>query len=646
MNKICVFAGTSEGREILDFLADFKVETTACVATEYGETLIENGKIKSGRMNKTEMEEFLSKEKFDFVIDATHPYAQIVTENIVFACAKTDVEYLRLNRGSLEFGDCVFAENVAESVGILAKTKGNILSTIGSKELDKFENCGFLERLYARVLPLESSIQAANKIKLPPSHIIAMQGPFSYELNSAMVNAFDIKIMLTKDTGKNGGFEEKLKISKDLGLKLVVIKKPEQEKGYNISQIKAIIEEKYEKIMEQKIYFIACGVGNENLICEKARQVLRECDMAIGAKRLAEKFCFKNLVCEIRSEKIADLIKNNPQKKKIAVIFTGDIGFYSGATKLYKLLENYEIETICGISSPIYLCSKLKKPWENVKLISLHARKSNIISAVCENEKVFALLGGENNVNSLCELFCKYKMENVVLNVGENLSYENEKITTGTAKELLKKDFSSLSCILIENKNAEKTLKIGIKDEDFERIPKVPMTKSEIRAVTISKLELNENSVIYDIGAGTGSVSVEMALNARLGTVYAIEKNADALVAIAKNKIKFKTDNLEIIDGFAPLCMKNLPVPSHVFIGGSSGNLAEIVEFVLAKNAKAKFVVNTVTLETLGECMEISKKFDSHEVVEISSSKSKEIEKYNLMIANNPIYIISFQSKN
>ncbi|MFI3207458.1 MAG: precorrin-6A/cobalt-precorrin-6A reductase, partial [Clostridia bacterium] len=113
MNKICVFAGTSEGRELCEFLANYNIDVTACVATEYGESLILDEKINvnSGRMDKEEMYNFFLKEKFDIVVDSTHPYAQIVTENIFEACSLSKTEYLRVNRNSFDFGDCTVLEN-------------------------------------------------------------------------------------------------------------------------------------------------------------------------------------------------------------------------------------------------------------------------------------------------------------------------------------------------------------------------------------------------------------------------------------------------------------------------------------------------------------------------------------------------------
>ncbi|MFI3226079.1 MAG: precorrin-6A reductase [Clostridia bacterium] len=648
MNKICVFAGTQEGRDLIEFLSDFDFNISVCVATEYGESLIDTEKVivYAGRKDYADIVAFLMQENFDLIIDATHPYAEIVTENLYKACADCKTEYMRINRESIDSINCTEFDNIEQAVCYLQNTTGNILSTIGSKELEKFKNCNFLERFYARVLPLDTSLELCKKSNILPSHIIAMQGPFTYELNKAMINALDIKVILSKDTGKNGGFCEKIQIANDMGLELVLIKKPQQKVGYSFNQAKTLLSKRFNLAKKQEVFLVACGVGSKNLLTPQALDAIKNSQLIIGAKRLTDEMILndKLVINEIYSYKIANIIETNKECSKISVVFTGDIGFYSGATKLYDKLHNVTVSPICGVSSPIYLCSKLRLPWQNVKLASLHGRRNNIISTIRDNEYTFVLLGGEHNVNYLCELLCKYDMGDIELSIGENLSYSNETITCNTAENLLNSTFDSLSCALIYNENPRKTLHFGINDEEFSRLEKVPMTKSEVRAVSLAKLGLFHDSISYDIGAGTGSVSVEIALNSPNGTVYSIEKNPTAICAVEKNKAKFKADNIEIVQGLAPDCIDDLPVPTHVFIGGSSGNLQSVIDAILVKNAYAKFVLNTVTLETLSEAIDIVKSFKYSEIVEISSSRAKNLGKYNLMMANNSIFVITFHN--
>ena len=182
----------------------------------------------------------------------------------------------------------------------------------------------------------------------------------------------------------------------------------------------------------------------------------------------------------------------------------------------------------------------------------------------------------------------------------------------------------------------------GIRDEEFLR-GKAPMTKEEVRTVSLSKLCLGEDSVCYDVGAGTGSVSIEMALRAWNGEVYAIEKKEDALGLLKENRQKFAVDNLKIISGTAPEAMMELPVPTHAFIGGSSGNMNEIVKLLLEKNPEVRIVINCITLETVTEAMNAIRDFNLTDVdiVQLGAARSKTVGRYHMMMGENPIYIIS-----
>ena len=154
------------------------------------------------------------------------------------------------------------------------------------------------------------------------------------------------------------------------------------------------------------------------------------------------------------------------------------------------------------------------------------------------------------------------------------------------------------------------------------------MTKQTIRVLSLAKLNLTENAVLYDVGAGSGSVSVEGAGLCPGGMVYAIEKKPEAVELLRKNRCHFQVENMEIVAGEAPEVLKELPAPSHVFIGGSSGRLFEIVEAVREKNREARFVVNAVTLETIAQIQKLPEKFPEYQdmdILQVSASGVKKI---------------------
>lgn len=235
-----------------------------------------------------------------------------------------------------------------------------------------------------------------------------------------------------------------------------------------------------------------------------------------------------------------------------------------------------------------------------------------------------------------------YQMDQVVLHVGQDLSYAAEQIRTGYAKELVDQEFADLCVVLMENPYPKRIITHGMPDEVFLRA-KVPMTKSEVRSISLSRLCLTKDAIVYDVGAGTGSISIEAALQAEDGYVYAIEKKEEAVELMKENKKKFAADNLEIVEGLAPEALEDLPAPTHVFVGGSSGNLKTILELVLKKNEKARIVINCIALETVAEALDCLKTLPVTDVdiAAVSVAKSKEIGKYHMMMGQNPVYVIS-----
>ncbi|MEG1895076.1 MAG: precorrin-6A reductase [Oscillospiraceae bacterium] len=649
MKKICVFAGTTEGKDLVNYLSDKPCQVTACVATEYGEISLDKTEavIKVGRLTQEQMEQLFSTEKYDLLVDATHPFATIVSENIKAACNNTNIPYIRINRDSkVEKG----FEDVAGAIEYLKGTDGNILLTTGSKELEKFSVIeGFSHRVYARVLPFEASIAACTKCGLESSHIIGIQGPFTEEMNLAMINFFKIKILVTKNSGDKGGFEQKLSAAQKAGIECVVINPPTQGEGVSYSEGVAQLNRLLNISPKPQITVIGIGTGSEKHMTKEAVSALEKCDAIIGAKRITDacgafrKPCYNSFL----AKDVVQIATEHPEYQKIAVVMSGDIGFYSGAKKLYEGLTEYDIKTICGISTPIYFASKLKISWDDMKLFSLHGRQDNLVHAVKTNRNVFVLVGGDNGVQELCQVLCEYGFGDLTVHIGENLAYENEKITTGKAQQITQNSFSPLSAVIVENPDFTRCQQIGICDEEFARLDKIPMTKAEVRAVSLSKLQLSTNAVVYDIGAGTGSISVECALGAYEGRVYAIEKNEEAAKTIVANKYKFKLQNIELVQGCAPEVMDGLVIPTHAFIGGSSGNLSDIFKALLHKNPNVRIVVNTIALESLAQVLETAKKygFENPDIVQLSVAKAKKIGGYNMMNGQNPIYIITCQKE-
>lgn len=657
MSKICVFAGTTEGRELAEFLSNQPVSVTACVATEYGETLLPsagNLSVSAKRMTQEEMQVMMAEEGFDLVVDATHPYAAVVTENIEQACANTGTAYLRLLReGNAAPEDAVFVPDVAGAVEFLNTTRGNILLTTGSKELARYAAIeDFAQRVFARVLPMEESLKLCQTAGLAPAHILAMQGPFSVEMNVAMLKAVSAKYMVTKESGSRGGFAEKVAAARAANATLVVIGRPVQKTGMPLGETLAYLCQRFCLQWQPQISVVGIGPGSQAAMTGEVRDAIEGADCVIGAKRMIEAVVRHGQAVyhAIAPDAIAEYIKAHREYRRFTVVMSGDVGFFSGTKKLLPRLEDCRVRVLPGLSSLVYLCARLGVSYEDVIPVSVHGRDHNIVPDIRANGRVFALVGGEDGMTRLCRTLRDNGLGSARVSVGEKLSYPDERITVGTAAELSEKRFETLSAALIENENAKHIVTHGLPDAVFQRGGSaegvVPMTKSEVRSVCLSKLQLTADAVCWDVGAGTGSVAIEMALQARRGQVYAIEQKEAAVELLAENKAKLAADNLTIVHGRAPEACRELPAPTHAFIGGSAGNLKEIIELLLSRNPKVRIVATAIALESVAELTACLKTVSlaEHEVVSMTVARDRTAGKYHLMTGQNPIYIFTMQA--
>ena len=653
--RIIIFGGTTEGRRLAEYVSDAGISAHVCAATQYGENLIPSGErisVSHEQMGYEEMCSLIRELEPVYVIDATHPYAKKVTENVRAACSLCSVKYLRLVReGGGEHQDVIFAESTEKAAGLLGGIPGNILVTTGSREIEKYTVLDdYRERIYARILPAEESILKCESLGIRGRHLICMQGPFSTELNTALIREYEIACMVTKDSGAAGGFPQKYAAAKAAGIKLIVIGRPKEE-GLTCQEIIRVLQDEpgLGRGRKQRIVLAGIGPGDSGFFTEQTREAFQKADLIIGAKRMTDAAAGNGQAVYVsyKPEEILAYIKEHPEYRHIAAAFSGDTGFYSGAGRLLELLEkDPDVETECmpGISSVSCFCARLGISWEDAVFLSVHGRKGNLLSVIREHEKTIVLTGSSQDVREICLSMTEAGMGELPVCIGENLSYENEQIFKGTAKEYIKYNGGKLSMLYIYNSLGGNPLAVqGLPDSSFQR-GNVPMTKEEVRCVCISKLRICRSSVVYDVGAGTGSVSVEAALRAALGHVYAVERNEEAAALIRENSRRMRTDNLTVTEGEAPRVLEDLPAPDCVFIGGSGGFLKEILETVIRKNSRVRVVISAVTLETLAEAVEICKTIrkTENEILQLTVAKARPAGKYHMMAGQNPVYIISF----
>lgn len=252
MEKLLIFAGTTEGRIIGEYVETLNCMSYISTATEYGAKCLEETEKRiliNGRMDRKEICDFLREKRIDLVIDATHPYAEIVTKNLKTACEMEEVEYLRCVREAQEWDKdgVIVVDDIDEAVQYLESTSGNILIATGSKQLSAYSRISeYKKRCYARVLSTLEAVTIAVECGYEGKHLIAMQGPFSEELNSALIRHVDARYFVTKESGNAGGFWEKLEAVRKCGCEIVVIKRP-YETGMYVDEILSYLRERYIK---------------------------------------------------------------------------------------------------------------------------------------------------------------------------------------------------------------------------------------------------------------------------------------------------------------------------------------------------------------------------------------------------------------
>lgn len=471
MSEIVLFGGTTEGRKLAVFCEKHEIKTVVCVVSRYGEMLLPQSSyltVKQKPLGPEDMETLFQEEKPKLVLDATHPYAKAATENIAAACAECGVKYVRVLRETKEQavrgkaehdraendrtgddpGGTVWVSSVEEAVEWLKTHQGTVLVTTGSKELSAFTKLdSFAQRIYARVLPDSQALAHCEELGVVRNHLIAMQGPFSLEMNRAILTMTKARYLVTKESGQAGGFLEKVEAASQLGVTSLVIGRPVEETGISLQEAYRLLEP-YGTRGSRNLYLVGIGMGGPGQWTLQAAEAIRQADAVAGADRMlhsVEKYLDgKERLCSYKSGEILDWFLEKPELKSLAVVYSGDTGFYSGAGQMTEEVHlrnqtqnlNLKVQVIPGVSTVSYLCAKLQIPWQDVCLSSIHGRDADLKELLTDHKKVFLLLGGQNPVETLCRQLTEMGFGKALVSVGSRLSYPEEQIVSGEAEKL------------------------------------------------------------------------------------------------------------------------------------------------------------------------------------------------------------------
>lgn len=499
--------------------------------------------------------------------------------------------------------------------------------------------------------------------------IIAMQGPFTAEMNEAVLRQYHISHLVTKESGASGGYPEKLAAAKRTGVRVFVIGCPGQVEGYSFEDVCSELEKICgRKICGKRLEIILAGIGmgHADSMTTEVQAAVSKADILLGAERMLENLRRKTsaeMHAFYRAEQIIPYLTTVQENRKVVILFSGDSGFYSGCQSLYTALTeeiqagrlDASIHILPGISSVAYLASCIGESYHDAAICSMHGihgkKRCSLVRRIRYNAKTFLLTSGVRDINWLGRQLADAGLSKCEVVVGYQLSYKEQQIRKYAPAECCMLSREGLYTCFVRNPQAEaRRLTQGISDEAFTRdkslsAHKIPMTKEEVREVSICKLRLWDKAVVYDIGSGTGSVAVEIASLSDDIQVYAVEQKKEAVSLIEANKEKFGLQNIDVVEAAAPEGLSGLPAATHAFIGGSGGRLKEILSALQQINPDMRVVINAVSMETICEIREIlSAGFvKNEEIVQLQANRVRQAGNYHLMQSENPVWICSFE---
>ena len=386
---------------------------------------------------------------------------------------------------------------------------------------------------------------------------------------------------------------------------------------------------------------VSAGPGNEDLLTAQARRTLDEADAVFCADR-TQTLVGNPAVCRHLtpfSKALEDMETLRAEGLRVAVLLSGDAGLYSMLPLLSERFGREALRVHPGVSSLQAFCARLGIPWQQARILSAHGKQltpSALCHTVRSGRMTLLLLDAEHNPRWIRQSLKDGGLENADITVGERISYPDECIGPWEDRE-----YDPLSVALIDNGTAGWTPRaFALPDDAFIR-GKTPMTRREIRAQVAAELNLIPDAVIWDIGAGTGSVTVECALQCPFGRVYAVERDPDALKLIEENIRQFHLQNVDVVAGSAPKALENLPAPTHVFLGGTGGHAAEILALLEKLDTPVRLCGTAVTLESIRVFFDLLQKKKNFSAVQIAVSRAELMGGYHMLRAQNPVFVFS-----
>jgi precorrin-6Y C5,15-methyltransferase (decarboxylating) len=403
-----------------------------------------------------------------------------------------------------------------------------------------------------------------------------------------------------------------------------------------------------EPMPRDKVHIIGVAPEGASSLLPEARRLLNGAEIILGGKRLLDMFpslAGEKITIGNNLAEITRLIKRNLGRKRMVVLASGDPNFYGIARYLTAKLGKDVFEIMPNVSAMQVAFARIKEGWEDAVLASVHSRPiEDIVEVVRSNSKVGIFTDDEHTPATIARVLLEHGVDGYRAYVCQNLGGKNEKIAKTNLPNLVKMKFSPLNVLILLREQSKRQPPIfGIPEASFYRRREGLITKQEVRAVSLAKMNLSDESIVWDIGAGSGAISIEASFLARRGRVFAVEKNQKDIALIKKNLRKFHISNVEVVQAFAPDGLENLPHPTAVFIGGSGGRMEEIIDFVCQRlKPGGRIVINIVVLEHLSVAIDALKaRGFVPEVTLVNIARSTNVGGLTRFEALNPIFVVT-----
>ena len=397
---------------------------------------------------------------------------------------------------------------------------------------------------------------------------------------------------------------------------------------------------------QQKIYLVGAGMAGWEGFSSKALEIIGKSEVLIGHQRHLDIFPdFTGQKTELGDlSELLDFLQKTD--KRVAILASGDPTFFGISRFLLRNLPKERIEIFTNVTSMQYAFSRIKEPWDDAIFVSVHGRGMHAaVDKIVAAEKACILTDKVNTPAAIARELIERGAEGYEAWLCEDLGLPTEKFTRSDLRGLLELKPSDLNILILIRTYEPNLIQyplIGIDDDEFQTTKKL-ITKQEVRAVTLSKLQLQDDLILWDIGAGSCSVSIEASNLMPNGRIFAVERNPQCVSFINENLKKFCTRNVKLLEAYAPEGLEDLPDPDRVFIGGAGGQLEEIIDAVDKRlKADGLIVLNAVTLDTLTKAVEF---LEDHgytvEATCVNIAKTRRLTEYKMFEAQNPVYIIT-----